>query len=351
MTSDTQTPGEPSRKRRRLSSVSAMRSNGSPHPELGNMRSNSATGSTSFVGSGSGIAFAQTVRSALARNMSWENNALESEMVLGEDDHITTRNSSDSLWFLEEIATIEQERPITFDDLVYWSQPFFNIWHPPFPFLHAPSILGIFEKISSGGFQALNDIESTIVRSVLSISVADRRQLPRDDQNSALLVPSRLTFGTVDEAIANISLLLMRSSTLLELQTAISVQIFLISILRLNTASRFGGLIVRMAFHLGLHRCPSRYKQFSTSEAEMRRRVFWTIYSVEMFLAQSLGLPVTLKDEDIDVCLHNDEKHLASPKDEKSTGKQFSCCVVQIRHVDFLCHRFSTISSPCISGP
>ncbi|CZR56501.1 uncharacterized protein PAC_06389 [Phialocephala subalpina] len=322
---------EPSRKRRRQSSsVSAMRSSdtASPHTELGHMRSDDITGSTSFVGSGSGIAFVQTVRSALARNMSWDNNVFDSEMVPGEDDHITTRNSPDSLWHGDEVLTSAEEQDrslasISFEDLVYWSQSYFNIWHAPFPFLHAPSILGLFETISSRGFSALNDIEKTIVRSVLSISVADRRQMPGDLQNNTPRVPSSLLFSTVDEAISNISPLLVHLSTLSGLQAAVSIQVFLISILRLNTASRFGGLIVRIAFHLGLHRCPSRYRQFSAAEADIRRRLFWSIYSLEMFLAQSLGLPITLKDEDVDVCFHDEEKHPVNHKDSQSIGQSF----------------------------
>lgn len=49
------------------------------------MRSD-VTGSTSFVGSGSGIYFVRTVRSALARNISMDAEAIDTEMVPGEDD-------------------------------------------------------------------------------------------------------------------------------------------------------------------------------------------------------------------------------------------------------------------------
>ncbi len=306
------------------------------------MRSDDITGSTSFVGSGSGIAFVQTVRSALARNMSRDSNVFDGEMVPGEDDHIPARNSPDSLWHGDEVlvSTAEQERAlasITFEDLVHLSQPYFNIWHAPFPFLHAPSILGLFETISSHGLLALSGIEATIVRSVLSISVADRRQLHWDHPNPAHAVPLSLLFSTVDEAISNISSLLVRSSTLSGLQAAVSIQVFLISILRLNTASRFGGLIVRIAFHLGLHRCPSRYKQFSATEADIRRRLYWSIYSLEMFLAQSLGLPITLKDEDIDVCLPDNEIHLGNHKTAVPIG-QFSQILsfFKIEQIEFL---------------
>jgi len=275
------------------------------------MRSDNVTGSTSFVGSGSGIYFVRTVRAALSKHL---NNANEivSEMVPGEDDHVHSGSPPNSLWNHNEVSfdmplQDQMDSSIAFDHLVHWSESYFETWHPPFPFLHAPSILGLLEKVASHGLSHLSSIEAIIVRSVLSVSVADRRQLPAFD---APLVPSTLIFNSIEEAVSCLSPILLQPSTISSIQAAVSIQIFLLSMLRLNTASRFSGLIIQIAFHLGLHRCPTRYKQFSKSEADMRRRLFWSIYSLERFLAQSLGLPLSLKDDDIDVCHPQHEVHL-----------------------------------------
>lgn len=40
-----------------------------------------------------------------------------------------------------------------------------------------------------------------------------------------------------------------------------------------------------------------------------------------MFLSKSFGLPVTLKVEDIEVCFHDDEKHLACDQIRNSLGE------------------------------
>jgi hypothetical protein len=64
-----------------------------------------------------------------------------------------------------------------------------------------------------------------------------------------------------------------------------------------------------MALHLGLHRCPARFEQFSAAEVEIRRRLFWSIYSLERYLSQSLGLPLDLRDDDLDVCYFDNETH------------------------------------------
>jgi hypothetical protein len=273
------------------------------------MRSGRVTGSSSFVGSGSGIYFARTVRSSFAKNYPRGSDPVGDELVPGEDDRLQTQSSS--LWHADEVqqssAAGGPAMATLFEDLVRWSQAYFNNWHPPFPFLHAPSILALLETVSLHGLSRLNSIDAIMVRSVLSTSLADRRQMPRDNQQS--LVPSHLIFNTIEEAISGLSPILIQPSTLASLQAIVSIQVFLVSMLRLNAASRLGGTIVRIAFHLGLHRCPARFKQFSSADADMRRRLFWSIYCLERYLAQSLGLPLDLKDDDIDVCYPDNELH------------------------------------------
>ena len=322
MESSPRNQDEPSRKRRRRSSLSGTQASNSasPQTELGQMRSDNVTGSTSFVGSASGIYFVRTVRAALAKNLN-NGNEVVSDMVPGEDDQVHPDSPPNSLWNRDEVSfgiadQSQDTSSITFDNLVRWSESYFDIWHPILPFLHAPSILELFEKVASHGLSHLNSIEIIIVRSVLSTSVADRKQLPPDCGN---LVPSAFIFNSIEEAVSCLSPILLQPSTISSIQAAVGIQLFLLSMLRLNTASRFSGLIIQIAFHLGLHRCPTRYKQFSKSEADMRRRVFWSIYSLERFLAQSLGLPLSLKDDDIDVCHPQDEVHLEDDERAKIT--------------------------------
>lgn len=84
------------------------------------------------------------------------------------------------------------------------------------------------------------------------------------------------------------------------LQAALGVQLFLVSMLRFNAASRLGGLIIRMALQMGLHRCPQRYPSFSLAQKELRHRVFFSLYCIDRFICQSTGLPLSLRDDDTD---------------------------------------------------
>ena len=316
---DTQSPSDRDsrRKRRRPSSDgTAFRrpSEGasSAAGELGTMRKGRAQGSSSFVGSGSGIYFVRTVQASFARNYSRQGSeAIDEDIVPGEDDRLqsSTRNPAGSLWTAEEVAFPSSDQPatpFTFEDLVHWSQPYFDNWHPPFPFLQGTKVLDSFEEAATHGIQSLNVLDSIIVRSVLSMSLGDRRQMP---QEVVKLIPSELLFLTIDDAIACVTPVILQPSTLAGLQSLVALQSFLLSMLHLNAASRIGGVIVRVAFHLGLHRCPSRFEQFSFAEADIRRRVFWSVYTLERYLSQSLGLPLDLKDDDIDVCYPDNELH------------------------------------------
>lgn len=66
------------------------------------------------------------------------------------------------------------------------------------------------------------------------------------------------------------------------------------------------GSATRMVIDLGLHRkaalmCKS--KETTYGHIETRRRVFWQAYIMDKHAAASLGRPVFLREEDIDVCV------------------------------------------------
>jgi hypothetical protein len=297
---------------------------GSSTQELGLMRDGAQRGVPRFVGSASGIHFIRTVYDLLARRSGGDAvpNAPSPHvnLVPGEDDQLAVEQNVDvhspaqegaqiSFWHQNELSADPHVNTASFNDMVLWTKSYFENWHPAYPFLNAPSILEMFENISRDGIDALRPSESVIVRSVISISLADARQ------SSVALpaVPSKLIFLNNLELVASIQFALALPASLENIQAAICLQLFLVSMLKFNFASRLGGLIVRMALHLGLHRCPSRFQNFSAEEVQMRRRVFWSLYCLERMLSQSLGLPLDLRDDDVDVCYPGNEIHTPRP--------------------------------------
>ncbi|KAI0442740.1 fungal-specific transcription factor domain-containing protein [Xylaria telfairii] len=63
---------------------------------------------------------------------------------------------------------------------------------------------------------------------------------------------------------------------------------------------RINGILVQCAFSLGLHRHGRRFK-YSPKENEMRKRLWWWIYIFDKMTAISHGLPMLIRDNDIDI--------------------------------------------------
>lgn len=306
----------PSKRRKKGHSMEAMLAR-----EVGLMRDASGEASASFVGSASGIHFIRAVYGAIG-SVAQEETSPVANLVPGEDDRLdppTQSGSKRNIWHEQEVCS-KKDTPlatlIPFDDLLDWTESFFDNWHPPYPVLHAPSVLAILQKLSENGLSSLPFWDAVIVRAIISISLADRRQSSKPHTRP---IPSDLVFTSFDHAHEAILPALTRPATIHSLQATICVQMFLVSMLRLNTASRLGGLIVQMAFQLGLHRCPMRYQAFRSAEQQLRKRIFWSLYCIERYICQAMGLPLTIRDEDADVCHLNEEIHRPKSQDYPPT--------------------------------
>ncbi|KAF9556323.1 hypothetical protein CPC08DRAFT_765310 [Agrocybe pediades] len=62
------------------------------------------------------------------------------------------------------------------------------------------------------------------------------------------------------------------------------------------------GLAMRLSVELGLHRKASRQARLRDPyTVELRRRIFWSVYGLDRFLALTMGRPLGIQDTDIDV--------------------------------------------------
>lgn len=315
--------GPSSAKRRRRASTAAV-SRPSPR-EIGFMREPQNEGSASFLGSSSGIHFIRHVYNAFARRSAdlQQNRARDKSSVPGEDDRLQRGGESahdvDAFWLPEEL-NFALNAVFSFEDLVNWTRRYFENWHPCFPCLHAPTVLQAMERLSRQGPDSVSRLDMIVIRSLISISIGDERQakIPASDKGQ---IPAVLVFQNVQHVMQEIQSLLAEPTTLPLLQAAFTAQLALTSLLRLNAASRVGGVITRTAFHLGLHRCPGRFSCFSNEEIGIRRRLFWSIYSLERYLSQALGIPLGIRDDDIDVCYPDAERHVtqnpSTPNDQR----------------------------------
>ncbi|KAI9663980.1 MAG: hypothetical protein M1821_007471 [Bathelium mastoideum] len=82
------------------------------------------------------------------------------------------------------------------------------------------------------------------------------------------------------------------------LQALIFMILFLQSSAKLSTCYTYVGIALRSALRLGLHRSFS--DNFDPIQAESRKRTFWVIRKMDIYVGALLGLPQTLSDDDVD---------------------------------------------------
>jgi hypothetical protein len=85
------------------------------------------------------------------------------------------------------------------------------------------------------------------------------------------------------------------------LQTVLFMVLFLHSFAEFSTCHSYIGIALRSSIRMGLHR--ELYGGFNPIERETRRRVFWTIRKMDIYVSAMLGFPVMLSSDHIDQTL------------------------------------------------
>ena len=82
------------------------------------------------------------------------------------------------------------------------------------------------------------------------------------------------------------------------LQAIICMIMFLQSTAKLSTCWCYVGIALHSAIRMGLHRSiPGNFNQV---ELETRRRLFWQIRKMDLYVGAMIGLPTMLNEDDID---------------------------------------------------
>ncbi|GFF50797.1 activator of stress genes 1 [Aspergillus udagawae] len=85
---------------------------------------------------------------------------------------------------------------------------------------------------------------------------------------------------------------------LTSLQAVCFMVLFLQSSAKLSTCYSYVGIALRSALRLGLHR--SVAADFNPIERELRKRIFWVVRKMDVYVSTLLGFPQMLSDDDID---------------------------------------------------
>ncbi|KXL41452.1 hypothetical protein M433DRAFT_150383 [Acidomyces richmondensis BFW] len=278
--------------------------------EIGSLTASSPSESR-FVGSSSGVFFVDTVRKAFATSFQSSNRIPDAaETVGGNDD-----SSQEEPFLTRKTLHIDVETgPISIitqsclgilppkDVARQLAVEYFRNWHPLFPFLSGPRFLEELDELytdhtlfEQGERQLGRDeiCKLIIFRCVFDIGAAHLGEAK---------LPAMYKTLAATELYAMVVPLTIRHD-MVTIQVVLAAQLSCVVKMALRTASCLAGLLERLVTHSGLHRCPFRYDQLSNNDRDLRKRIFWSVYALDRYLSQALGLPVSMSDSDLDVCV------------------------------------------------
>lgn len=189
---------------------------------------------------------------------------------------------SDSISTTEEVVWKAPPR-LTSDQLI---NVFFQEWAPLFPVLHRPTFLGLYERYVADSEQVTDKAELAQLHLVFGIAALSSGTRSSDDLDS---------FQSQWRAAVDA---LLKDSSMCTLQALVLAQIFCILKGDHTLLLTYKGLSTSLSARLGLHQSQKRFT-LGTLTCETRKKVFWTLYTVDCFSAVALGLPKHIKDADV----------------------------------------------------
>lgn len=210
----------------------------------------------------------------------------------------------------------------TATDLKQCFNVYFSTWHPLFPFLDGVYLRNIFdtwyESVRQGNnlYQTMLDgvreeealVLTAVFRAIFTIGGKIRSTNTPGFENAS--DATALAHVVVDACDS------LRIDHVSAIQAIFAIALSLFFTRRLRQASHLVGIVLsklplqplltsELSLEAGLHRCPCRYPTtFDIStDRDLRKRLFYSIYVLDRLLSRQLGLPLLLRDVDIDVCL------------------------------------------------
>ena len=172
---------------------------------------------------------------------------------------------------------------LTSDQLI---NVFFQEWAPLFPVLHRPTFLGLYERYVADAEEVTDKAELAQLHLVFGIAALSSGTRSSDD-----LTSFQSQWRAALDAI-------LKDNSMSTLQALVLAQIFCILQGDYTLLLTYKGLSTTLSARLGLHQSQKRFT-LGTLTSETRKKVFWTLYTVDCFSAVALGLPKHIKDADV----------------------------------------------------
>ncbi|KAJ3570838.1 hypothetical protein NPX13_g5596 [Xylaria arbuscula] len=163
---------------------------------------------------------------------------------------------------------------------------YFQEWAPLFPVLHKPTFLHLYEDFASDSDKIKSNHKLAQLYLVFSIAALSSEQ-PDLEQIAACELQWQKALDAV-----------MMDNTMHTLQCLVLALVYCTIRADYKRLQHYKAIAVGLSHRLGLHQSQKRFS-FGALTIETRKKVFWTLYSLDCFSAAILGLPKLLKDDDI----------------------------------------------------
>ncbi|KAI2480830.1 C6 transcription factor FacB [Pyrenophora tritici-repentis] len=163
---------------------------------------------------------------------------------------------------------------------------FFQEWAPLFPVLHRPAFLILYEQYVASP-DTMSD-KKAIAQLNLVFGIAALSSDPRDGQD---IESFEAQWQSAIESF-------FMENDITTLQCLILAQIFCLLRADYSRLLKYKGLAIGLSQRLGLHQSQKRFA-LDALTSETRKKVFWTLYTVDCLSAAHLGLPRLLREDDV----------------------------------------------------
>ncbi|KAI9717750.1 MAG: hypothetical protein M1812_004479 [Candelaria pacifica] len=166
-------------------------------------------------------------------------------------------------------------------------------------FVHQPSFYSSFDRIYDTPLEQFTDEDNRflpLLYIVLALGClfAKAQQSPLEKSGFESAIDHGFKYFSAGRHLMDIT----DCRDLTSIQAVVFMIMFLQCSARLSTCYSFIGIALRSSLRMGLHR--SVLVNFDPIEREVRKRVFWVIMKMDVYVGALLGLPRTLHEDDVD---------------------------------------------------
>ncbi|GKT49010.1 transcriptional activator protein acu-15 [Colletotrichum spaethianum] len=163
---------------------------------------------------------------------------------------------------------------------------YFQEWAPLFPVLHKPTFLHIYEEFVSDPEKVKNNHKIAQLYLVFGIAA-----LGTDQPDLEQIAACEQQWHRAVDAV-------LMENTMVTLQCLELALLYCIVRADYKRLQHYKGIAVGLSHRLGLHQSQKRFS-FGALTIETRKKVFWTLYTLDCFSGAILGLPKLLKEDEI----------------------------------------------------